>query len=231
MNNVPPAQSSKKTDPEEYDLVILGGGTGSTNRCLDPRKQHHRIMKTQPISFLSGLIAAIAVPVILNAASLSWNPSKIVKDNGIVVLAEETAKPAPKARMNVDSNGVILKGYDPVAYFTRHQAVKGNPAIQTRFGGAIYYFVSAADKVAFRKNPSRYVPQYGGFCAYHVSKGELNDSDPAAFLIYKGKLYVCSAADSAKEFRSNIDENIRKADDYWVPLSRAQGQPYNRGPR
>ena len=188
-------------------------------------------MKTQPISFLSGLIVAIAVPATLNAVSLSWNPSKIAKDNGIVVLAEETAKPAPKARMNVDSNGVILKGYDPVAYFTRHQAVKGNPAIQTRFGGAIYYFVSVADKVAFSKNPSRYVPQYGAFCAYHLSKGELKDSVPAAFFIYKGKLYVCSAADSAKEFRSNIDENIRKADDNWVPLSRAQGQPYDRGPR
>jgi YHS domain-containing protein len=184
-------------------------------------------MKTQPISFLSGLIVAIAVPVILNAASLSWNPSKIAKDNGIVVLAEGTAKP----RMNVDSNGVILKGYDPVAYFTRHQAVKGNPAIQTRFGGAIYYFVSVADKVAFSKNPSRYVPQYGGFCAGHVSKGELKDSDPTAFFIYKGKLYVCSTADSAKEFRSNTDENIRKADENWVPLSRAEGQPYNRGPR
>src|ERR1700693_253920 len=148
-------------------------------------------MKMQPISFLSGLIVAMAVPLILNAPSLSWNPSKIVKDNGIGVLAEETAKPAPKARMNVDSNGVILKGYDPVAYFTRHQAVKGNPAIQTKFGGAIYYFVSASDKAAFRKNPSRYVPQYGGFCAYHVRQGELIDSDPAVFFIYKGKLYVC----------------------------------------
>jgi YHS domain-containing protein len=184
-------------------------------------------MKTQPISFLSGLIVAIAVPVILNAASLSWNPSKIAKDNGIVVLAEGTAKP----RMNVDSNGVILKGYDPVAYFTRHQAVKGNPAIQTRFGDVIYYFVSVANKVAFSKNPSRYVPQYGGFCAGHVSKGELKDSDPTAFFIYKGKLYVSSTADSAKEFRSNTDENIRKADENWVPLSRAEGQPYNRGPR
>ena len=188
-------------------------------------------MKTQPISVLSGLIVAIAVPVILNAASLSWNPNKIAKDNRIVVLAEVTAKPAPKARMNVDSNGVILKGYDPVAYFTRHQAVKGNPAIQTRFGGAIYYFVSVADKVTFDKNPSRYVPQYGGFCAYHVSKGELKDSDPGVFFIYKGKLYVCSAADGAKELRSNIDENIRKADENWLPLSRAEGQPYSRGPR
>jgi YHS domain-containing protein len=185
-------------------------------------------MKTQPISFLSGLIVAIAVPVILNAASLPWNPSKIAKDNGIVVLAEKTAKPALKRRMNVDSNGVVLKGYDPVAYFTRHQAVKGNPAIQTSFGGAIYHFVSVADKVAFSKNPSRYVPQYGGFCAYHLSKGQIADSDPAAFLIHKGKLYLCADPDSVKEFRSNIDENIRKADDYWLPRGRAEGQPYNR---
>ena len=93
---------------------------------------------------LSGLIVAIAFPVILNAASLPWNPNEIAKGNGIVVLAKETAKPAPKARLNVDSNGVILKGYDPVAYFTRHQAVKGDPAIQTRFRGAIFYFVSVA---------------------------------------------------------------------------------------
>ena len=199
---------------------------------LQVRKQHHRILRTQRISLLSGLIAALAVPAILNAASLSLNPIKIAKDHGAVVLAEQSTKPAPKARVNVDSNGVILKGYDPVAYFTRHQAVKGNPAIQTRFGGAIYYFVSVADKVAFTKNPSRYVPQYGGFCAYHMSKGEFKDSDPVAFLIYKGKLYVCAGADGAKEFRSNIDENMRKADDYWLPPGRAAGQPYNRyGPR
>jgi YHS domain-containing protein len=188
-------------------------------------------MKTQPSLFLSGLIVASAVPVVLNAAGLAWNPRQIAKDDGVVALAEETAKPASEARMNVDSNGVILMGYDPVAYFTRRKAVKGNPAIHTRFGGAIYYFVSVADKVAFSKNPSRYVPQYGAFCAYHLSKGELKDSNPAAFFIYEGKLYVCSASDSAKEFSSDINENIRKADENWVPLSRAQGQPYARGPR
>jgi YHS domain-containing protein len=199
---------------------------------LQVGKQHHRILRAQRISLLSGLIAALAVPAILNAASLSLNPIKIAKDKGIVVLAEQSAKAAPKARVNVDSNGVILKGYDAVAYFTRHQAVKGNPAVQTRFEGATYYFSSVADKVAFNKNPSKYVPQYGGFCAYHLSKGELKDSDPTAFLIHKGKLYICSDADSVKEFRGNIDQNIRKADDYWVPASRTQGQPYNRlGPR
>ena len=199
---------------------------------LQIRKHHHRVLRTPWISLLAGLSAAIAAPSILNAATLLLNPSKIAKDKGIVVLAEQSVGTAPKARLNLESDGVILKGYDPVAYFTRHQAVKGNPGIHARFGGAIYVFASAANKVVFTKNPSKYVPQYGGFCAYHLTKGELKDSDPTAFLIYKGKLYVCSAADSSKEFRSNIDQNIRKADDYWVPASRTQGQPYNRlGPR
>ena len=177
-------------------------------------------MKTQPISFLSGFIAAIAVPVLLNAASLPgsllWDPTKIAKDKGMVVLAEETAKSVPKTKMNVDTNGVILKGYDPVAYFSRHQAVKGDPAIQTRFGGAIYHFISVADKAAFDKNPSRYVPQYGAFCAGYVRKGELRDIDPTVFFIYKRKLYVCSADDAMKEFRSNMDENIRIANENWA---------------
>jgi YHS domain-containing protein len=135
-------------------------------------------------------------------------------------------------KVNVDSRGVILKGYDPVTYFTQNKAVKGSPKYQSTYQGATYYFGSAADLATFKRNPSKYVPQYGGFCAYHVSKRELKDSDPTAFFIYKGKLYVCSAADSAKEFRSNIDKNIRKADDYWLPPGRAAGQPYNRyGPR
>ena len=176
-------------------------------------------MKTHPISLISGFIAAIAVPVLVNAASLSQslllNPTEIAKAEGMVVLAEETAKSVPKTKMNVDTSGVILKGYDPVAYFTRHQAVKGNPAIQTKFGGAIYHFISVADKAAFDKNPSRYVPQYGAFCANYVRKGELRDIDPAVFFIYKGKLYVCSAADAMKEFRGNMDHNIQKADQNW----------------
>ena len=224
-------EQTNSTGDGDVDLNSMNNFS-SAQFGLQVRTRYHRVLRTQWISLLAGLGAAIAVPSVLTAASLFLNPSQIGKDKGIVVLAEQSVKPAPNARLNVDRNDVILKGYDPVAYFTRHQAVKGKPAIQTRFGGAIYYFASVANKVAFTRNPSKYLPQYGGFCAYHLTKGELKDSDPTAFLIYKGKLYVCSAADSAKEFRGNIDQNIRKADDYWVPASRAQGQPYNRfGPR
>jgi YHS domain-containing protein len=183
-------------------------------------------MKTQPISFLPGFIAAIAVPVTVNAASLSRgllsNPTNIGKDKGMVVLVETA-----KARMSVDKNGVILKGYDPVGYFTRHQAVQGNPAIQSKFNGAIYHFASAANKAAFDKNPSKYAPQYGGFCASHLSKGKgaLADGDPTVFSVYKGKLYVCADADGMKDFRSDMDKNIRNADQNWVTHFGWHGNP------
>jgi hypothetical protein len=80
------------------------------------RKQHYRVLRTQWITLLSVVSAAIAAPSILNAASLFLNPSKLAKDKGIVVLAEQSIKPVPKVRLNVHSNDVILKGYDPVTY-------------------------------------------------------------------------------------------------------------------
>jgi YHS domain-containing protein len=58
-----------------------------------------------------------------------------------------------------------FEGIRSSAYFTLHQAVKGKPSIQSTFCGAIYRFTSAGDKAAFDKNPARYVPQYGAFCA------------------------------------------------------------------
>jgi YHS domain-containing protein len=58
-------------------------------------------------------------------------------------------------RVNVDSNGVILKGYDVVAYSTQDKAIKGSSNYQTTYEGAIYYFSSSPDQTAFNKNPSK----------------------------------------------------------------------------
>ena len=179
-------------------------------------------MKRYP-SLLTISITATGASLIAAAASLSAsfpsNPTNIGKGRGIFVFAEEAAKAAHKSKVNIDSKGVILKGYDPVAYFTVHRAVHGHASFQSKFGGATYEFASAADKAAFDKNPSRYVPQYGAFCANYVKKGELRDIDPKVFFIYKSRLYVCSAADEAKEFRRNIDSSIENADSNWRQLT------------
>jgi YHS domain-containing protein len=122
-------------------------------------------------------------------------------------------------KVNVDSNGVILKGYDPVAYFTQKKAVKGSSKYQSTYQGAIYYFSSAADLAAFKKDPPKYAPQYGGFCANGVKNNRLTDADPTVFFIVKGKLYVCSSPAAEKEFRVRSLEDIIKADRNWYQLN------------
>ena len=121
-------------------------------------------------------------------------------------------------KVNVDSNGVILEGYDVVAYFTQQKPSKGSPKYQTTYEGAIYYFSSAEHLAAFKKNPSKYAPQFGGFCANSVKNMKLVDSDPTVFFIVRGKLYVCSSPEAAKEFRAHEDEDIVTANRNWYQL-------------
>jgi YHS domain-containing protein len=148
----------------------------------------------------------------------------------MVLFAANSANAAPKAKgnkiakVNVDSKGVILKGYDAVAYFTQGKPVKGNPAIKSTYDGATYLFASAAHRAAFDKNPAKYVPQYGGFCAYGVSVGVLSDIEGPGGFVHDGKLYVCGDEAAGKSFRSDLKSNIAKADANWPKLIGSQSQ-------
>lgn len=95
-----------------------------------------------------------------------------------------------KKQYNLD-DGVAISGYDPVAYFTQNKAVKGSRDLAVVDNGVTYYFSSAADKEEFKKNPAKYEPQYGGWCAYAMGKdGTKVEVDPETFKIINGKLYV-----------------------------------------
>ena len=118
-------------------------------------------------------------------------------------------------KLNLDASGVILKGYDPVAYFTEKKAVQGSPKYQSKYKGAIYYFSSAANLATFKKSPSKYVPQYGGFCANGMANRKASDIDPTVFFVLKGKLYVCASPEAERQFRSKEAANIKKADQNW----------------
>ena len=123
-------------------------------------------------------------------------------------------------KQNVDSQGVILKGYDVVAFFKERKAVKGSSELAATYQSATYLFTSAANKAEFEKDPAMYVPQYGAFCAYGVSLGVLADPQvPDAFLVYKGKLYVCRNKGGLKDFKKDIDSNIDKANVNWRQLA------------
>jgi YHS domain-containing protein len=124
-----------------------------------------------------------------------------------------------KKPLNIDKDGVAVDGYDPVAYFTEGKAIKGDPQNQSSYAGAIYYFQSSADKEAFDKEPSKYVPQYGGYCAMAMSMGKLEDVNPNYFLVYDGKLLLQRNEKAHMMFVKDPAVNHKKADDNWEKMS------------
>ena len=113
-----------------------------------------------------------------------------------------------------------MKGYDTVGDFEQGKPIKGNSALESTHEGARYIFASASDKAEFDKDPAKYAPQYGGFCAYGGLKGALDDFEGLGdFIIYKGKLYLNGNQSALEIFKSNIDSNIEKADTNWRRLT------------
>jgi YHS domain-containing protein len=133
---------------------------------------------------------------------------------------QNAAKSAATTKVNIDSQGVIVNGYDVVAYFKQGKPVKGNSAFESTYQGATYLFASSMDKAEFDKDPAKYAPRYGAFCSYGVTMGVLADLEgPEAFAVYKGRLYLCGNQGALKEFKTNIDSNIEKADLNWRLLA------------
>ena len=118
----------------------------------------------------------------ISAASASdeqtLDPAENNSANEPILLAQNASpkeeKSSNTAAINVDSKGVILKGYDAVAYFKQGKPLKGNPTIESTYQGVTYLFASAANKADFDKDPAKYVPRYGGFCAYGVANGVIS---------------------------------------------------------
>lgn len=93
-----------------------------------------------------------------------------------------------------DNVRVVLKGYDPVAYFTDGKPTKGEPKYAYDWDGARYQFASAEHREMFAKDPEKYAPQFGGYCTGSMSRGVSNEGDPEGWTIKDGKLYVFGAA-------------------------------------
>jgi YHS domain-containing protein len=120
--------------------------------------------------------------------------------------------------INKNSSGVALKGYDPAAYFTEGKPVKGLSQFSHEWMGAKWYFSSPANRDLFVADPQKYAPQYGGYCAYAVSKGHTADISPNNWKIVEGKLYLNNGWFAEKLWKLNIPENIEKANQNWPKL-------------
>lgn len=119
-------------------------------------------------------------------------------------------------------NGLAVQGYDVVAYFSAGKAVKGVPAYTVLHQGIKYRFSSVANKDEFKKNPAKYEPQYGGWCAFAMGEnGKKVEIDPETFKIVNGKLYLFynkGFNNTLKSWNKNEAVLKSKADSNWAKL-------------
>lgn len=118
-----------------------------------------------------------------------------------------------------EKGGVAIRGYDPVAYFTIGKPVKGTAAHRFEYRGSVFLLSSAAHRAAFARDPEKYAPQYGGYCAFGVAGGYKAAIDPAAFSIVDGKLYLNYNRDVQKQWAKDAAGFIGKADRAWPSTS------------
>jgi hypothetical protein len=120
---------------------------------------------------------------------------------------------------NLNKAGVAIEGYDPVAYFKQGKAIEGKKEFGVTVDGASYHFFTPQNAALFKADPSKYQPQYGGWCAYAMgASGEKVEIDPETFKIIDGKLYLFYNKFFNNTLKSwNKDEkNLKqKADANW----------------
>ena len=114
--------------------------------------------------------------------------SALLLFTGLLVFSQTDAFREKQYNLN---DGVAIKGYDPVDYFTADKVQKGKKGFSFPYHGVTYYFSSPANLETFKANPTKYEPQYGGWCAYAMGHdGSKVDVDPETFKITDGKLFL-----------------------------------------
>ena len=129
----------------------------------------------------------------------------------------------PIAAVNTE-NGQAIKGYDPVAYFTTGKPTPGVTQFTTAYKGATYRFASAENRARFIAAPEKFVPQYGGYCAYAIALNKIADIDPDEWTIVDDKLYLNNGFLVQTLWSLDKSGNIAKGDQNW-PLVPKLGNP------
>lgn len=142
-------------------------------------------------SFLAATALAVPASTLINAPAFAATPPVFAK------------------------KGIAINGYDPVAYFTASKPVRGDTAYISDWEGAKLLFSSAQNKAMFDADPSKYAPQYGGYCAYAVSRGYTASTAPSAWSIYKERLYLNYSRSVRALWSTNKSGNVAKGDANW----------------
>jgi YHS domain-containing protein len=119
---------------------------------------------------------------------------------------------------NRNGDPVMLLGHDPVAYFTDGRPVRGKPELAVSLPERTYYFASAEHREMFRADPARYEPQYGGFCSSGAAFAIKLGSDPTAWQIEGGRLFIFGDVLGQTAWQLDPAWNIAHADELWPQM-------------
>ncbi|MFT5790378.1 MAG: YHS domain-containing protein [Shewanella sp.] len=113
-------------------------------------------------------------------------------------------------------NGIAVNSYDVVAYFIEGKPVKDKVQYASHYNNVLWLFSSDQHRMMFEQDQQQYVPQYGGYCAYGMSKGFVVDTDPNAFTILENKLYLNYSLGVRETWLKETELYIARADLHWL---------------
>ncbi len=124
---------------------------------------------------------------------------------------------AQKSEIFVKS-GIAINGYDPVAYFKEDKPVKGDENLSFKWNDATWLFSNQQNLDSFKLNPLKFAPQYGGYCAYGMSEGHKAPTEPDAWTIVNGKLYLNYNIKVKSYWNKDQVKRIENADKNWPAI-------------
>jgi len=130
---------------------------------------------------------------------------------------------ASRAAMSGDYfevDGVALRGFDPVAYFELNEPTRGVPQHHFTHKGSKFLFASAQNRARFAAEPEKFAPQFGGFCALGTANGYKVPTEPDAFKVVDGKLYLNYNRKVLDIWTKDQAGYIERANRNWPEVSR-----------
>ena len=140
----------------------------------------------------------------------------------LVPKAQTASTETPPVHYNLDKSHLAIDGYDPVGYLTVGKALKGRKDLVVQDHGVSYQFASAENQALFQKDPSKYKPAYGGWCATAMAKGEKVEIDPTNFKVTQGRVFLFFKAfygNALKDWLKDEPAQTTKADANWKRIA------------